>query len=52
MEKLNYKLENSTLTLYPEGHVDSANAPELEREIAAIREANPTGAVVVDCEKL
>ncbi len=52
MEKLNFNLENGTLTLYPEGHVDSVNAPELEREISAIREANPAGSVVVDCEKL
>lgn len=52
MEKLNFNLENGTLTLYPEGHVDSVNAPELEREITAIREANPAGSVVVDCEKL
>ena len=52
MEKLNFNLENGTLTLYPEGHVDSVNAPELEREITAIREANPAGSVVVDCENL
>ena len=52
MENVTYKAEGSTLTIALQGHIDSANAAEVEKEINAIREQNPADALVVDCDKL
>ncbi len=49
---MNYLTENGTLTIFPEGRIDSNNAPAVEREITGIRDNNPADSVVVDCEKL
>ena len=52
MENVTYKAEGSTLTIALQGHIDSANAAEVEKEINAIREQNPADALVIDCDKL
>ncbi|MBR2666758.1 MAG: anti-sigma factor antagonist [Oscillospiraceae bacterium] len=52
MENVTYKAEGSTLTIALQGHIDSANAAEVEKEINAIREQNPADALVIDCDEL
>ncbi len=52
MAKIEHKLNGSTLTISLAGHIDSANAPEVEKEIMSIRDANPSTEVVFDCDKL
>ena len=47
-----HSFSDGVLTIYLDGRIDSANAAEAERVITAIREANPAGAIVLDCEKL
>ncbi len=49
---MDYRIADDVLTLKLTGHIDSANAAVMEKEISGIREANPTGAVVLDCEDL
>ena len=49
---MRYQLDNGTLTIWLEGHIDSANAPGTEQELTRIREQNPASAIVLDCEKL
>ena len=49
---MKYQLENNVLTLWLEGRIDSANAPEVENELNALRSANPAGSLVLDCERL
>ena len=45
-------VENGTLTLMPEGRIDSTNAAAFEKEIAEALAANPGAALVVDAGKL
>ena len=45
-------LNNGTLTAYLSGRVDSANAPELESELSAVREANAHEAMLLDMQEL
>ena len=45
-------LNDNTLTLYPEGRIDTTNASELDREVTAAVEANPGADVVIDAENL
>lgn len=52
MANIEYKKNGSTLTVSLIGHIDSANAPEVEREIMAIRDANPATEFIFDCDKL
>lgn len=44
--------ENETLTIYLEGSIDSANAPQAETEIMEIYRAHNAKAVVLDAEAL
>ena len=46
------ELHDGTLTLFPEGHVDSKNATDFERDAMAAVEAAPGTSVVVDVDKL
>jgi uncharacterized protein (TIGR02172 family) len=46
------ELHDGTLTLFPEGHVDSKNAADFERDAMAAVEAAPGTSVVVDVDKL
>ena len=45
-------LNNGTLTAFLSGRVDSANAPELESELGAAREANAHEAMLLDMQEL
>lgn len=49
---MNHQIEDNTLTVFLTGHIDSANAAQIEAEISDIRAANPAEAVILDCEKL
>ena len=44
--------EDGTLTLFPEGHVDSSNAAEFDRELGEAASAHPDARVVVDATSL
>ena len=49
---MNYQTENGVLTIYLEGHIDSANAAGIETEINEIlAQQNPTG-LILDAENL
>jgi len=52
MENLQSSLENDALKLVLSGHIDSSNAPELEKAVEEARTAYPAAKAVVDCEKL
>ncbi|MBP5384480.1 MAG: anti-sigma factor antagonist [Lachnospiraceae bacterium] len=52
MSNVSHEVNGNVLTLFLSGHIDSNSAPELEENINRIREENPCGEVVVDCEKL
>ena len=45
-------MKNNSLTIKVEGRVDSASAPELEKEIFSLCEQNPSEKVILDAEKL
>ena len=47
-----HRIENDALVIGIEGRVDSTNASEIERQIEAIRTANPADEVVLDFENL
>ncbi len=49
---MEYKLEQNTLTIWLEGHIDSANAPAVERKLSDIRAEIPAESIVLDCERL
>ena len=49
---MKYKENGSELTLYFEGHIDSANAKEIEDEIGAIKGRTQPEKLVIDCENL
>lgn len=46
------KFENGTLTIELIGKIDSANASQVDEEIAALRAQYPAGKIVLDAEKL
>lgn len=46
------ELANGTLTMYPEGHINSQNASEFEREAMAVVDGVRWASVVVDAEQL
>lgn len=49
---MTFNLENGVLTIEIEGHIDSVNAPSIEKEILEIVEKNPHDKLIVDAEKL
>ena len=49
---LNEKSENEVLTIALSGHIDSTNAPEMEKEAAELRQQYPHKALVLDMENL
>lgn len=49
---MKYKENGSELTINFEGHIDSANAKEIEDEISAIKEKARPEKLVIDCENL
>ena len=52
MENVNYTKNDNVLTIALSGHIDSANAPDVEAKITEIREANPCDSAIVDCDNL
>ncbi|MBQ1342290.1 MAG: anti-sigma factor antagonist, partial [Erysipelotrichaceae bacterium] len=52
MELINTKLENGVLTIGLIGHIDSNNAPAVEREITKAREEAAPVNVIVDASEL
>ena len=45
-------LVHHVLTIKLSGHIDSVNAADVEKEITALREENPSQSVVLDCDAL
>lgn len=52
MADIKHRMNGDTLTIELSGHVDSANAADVEKAITAIREENLPSSIVVDCENL
>lgn len=53
MSLINTATDHETLRIFLKGHIDSANAADTEKEIAAAREANPDCTnVIIDASKL
>ncbi len=52
MKQLSFQLENGDLTIRINGHIDSANASSLEKEIQDYLDANDVKSVTIDCEDL
>ena len=52
METTNFQLEDKALTLQLSGHIDSANAPAVEKKIQEFLADHPVEDITVDCEKL
>lgn len=49
---MRHSLSDGVLTVFLEGHIDSANAAETEKQINDIRESCEHSSFVFDCEKL
>ena len=52
MAEVKSKLENNVLTLFLSGHIDSANAAEIENKINELRESNPSENIIIDAGEL
>ncbi|MBQ3405381.1 MAG: anti-sigma factor antagonist [Oscillospiraceae bacterium] len=52
MENVSHRVTDDTMTIFLRGHIDSANAPGVEKEINDIRESTPKSTVVLDCQEL
>ena len=52
MENVGYELSGDKLILKLSGHIDSANAAQVEEAIAAVRAQNPAASLEVDCADL
>jgi len=52
MAEIRHELKENVLTISLAGHVDSANASEIEAEINGICANNPAKSLVIDCDKL
>ena len=52
MGNINYKTNGDQLTLALTGHIDSANAGEIEKEIYAILDSEKPGDLVLDADQL
>ena len=46
------KVSDGILTLFPEGHVDSKNARDFDRDVMAAMDSAPDASVVIDVDKL
>lgn len=49
---MKYTLENGILTLFFEGHIDSSNAPDVEKQAFEIIDNNKSVGTVIDAENL
>lgn len=49
---MKYQVKDGTLTLYPEGRIDSTNAESVEREMRSLRSTNLASNLVLDLENL
>ncbi len=52
MDQVKHEFSDGKLTIDLSGHIDSNSAPQIEEEIAKIREENPAQSLVIDCETL
>ncbi|MBQ9879303.1 MAG: phosphotransferase [Clostridia bacterium] len=52
MELTGFRFDNGKLDILLKGHIDSANASEVEKEINDIREANPASETLIDASEL
>lgn len=52
MDQVKHEFSDGKLTIALSGHIDSNSAPQIEEEIAKIREENPAQSLVIDCETL
>ena len=52
MKEVSGSLVDHVLTIRLSGHIDSVNAADVEKEITALREENPSQSVVLDCDAL
>ena len=52
MKEVSGSLVHHVLTIKLSGHIDSVNAADVEKEITALREENPSQSVVLDCDAL
>lgn len=52
MKEVSGSLVDHVLTIKLSGHIDSVNAADVEKEITALREENPSQSVVLDCDAL
>ena len=49
---MNGIMENDSLKFDLSGHIDSGNAPAVEAEITALREAQPHSGLILDLKEL
>ncbi len=49
---MDFNCDNNTLTVFLKGHIDSANAADVENELNSIRSANAADALILDCTDL
>ena len=52
MEYTSYKLDGNTMTIALKGHIDSANAPEVEREIGEALDREVPEQLILDAQEL
>ena len=52
MSNVNFKAEGSRITVFFEGHIDSANAPQVEQEVNQAKNSGAFTDATLDCEKL
>ncbi len=52
MSNVNFKNENGVFKIFLEGHIDSSNAPDVEKDIRNAASAGGFDSVVVDCDNL
>ena len=52
MEYISYKLDGNTMTIALKGHIDSANAPEVEREIGEALDREVPEKLILDAQEL
>ena len=52
MEYISYKLDGNTMTIALKGHIDSANAPEVEREIGEALDREVPEQLILDAQEL
>ena len=52
MTEVKFNIDSDVLTIFLCGHIDSANAAEIEAQIATEREKMPSDSIIIDAEKL